>query len=389
VAALDEDRDECISFSEFKTEDEETTDPLLAVVGIPQPDEDRPRPTASDLLRELNLAQALRMVQRYDRNRDRKLTAAEIGWDAERLQQLDADGNHTLDHAELLHLGEAAPDLELHVDLLGDGEQASLQVISSNTARQVPAPRPDLVRLQFGTTTVTFSFRRIDPLQRALESAMLVFNQMDQDGNGYIDRPEVDEDTRHRWERYLFDNMDRDGDEKVFAEEVQAYVATVCEPAGNTCHVNLYDTGQGFFQMMDANGDGRISIRELRTMDESLREHVNTPDGKIEPGDSGRHYHIEFVRGSYQLFGEPERMVAQGPTFIERPAVGPIWFQRMDRNSDGDLTYASQTAYGAEFLGPREAFHRLDVDGDGLVDAKEAERADQLWPNMFEVNTTE
>jgi len=40
----------------------------------------------------------------------------------------------------------------------------------------------------------------------------------------------------------------------------------------------------------------------------------------------------------------------------------------MDRNRDGDLS-------PREFLGPRTAFDRLDTDGDGLVDAREAERA--------------
>jgi hypothetical protein len=37
----------------------------------------------------------------------------------------------------------------------------------------------------------------------------------------------------------------------------------------------------------------------------------------------------------------------------------------MDRNNDGDLTWN-------EFLGPREVFHRIDKDGDGLIDPQEA-----------------
>lgn len=383
VAALDEDRDECISFAEFNTE-EEVVDPQLAVVGFPLEEPDRPRPSASDLLRDFkDRTLTLRIVQRYDRNRDRKLTAEEIGWDAERLGRLDENGDGFLDHRELSRLDEAAPDLELAVDVLGAEDAASLEVVSSAADRRAPAPRPDLVRLSFGSITVTFSYRQIDPLQRAVDSAIVVFNQVDQDGNGYVDRDEIQGDDRYRWGRYLFDDMDRDGDEKVFAEEVQDYVSVVCEPASTTCQVNLYDTGQGFFQMMDSSGDGRISVRELRTLEEALREYADGPDGSIEPGESGRHYHVEFVRGSFQIFGESQRMVVQGPTFIERPAVGPIWFQRMDRNSDGDLTYDSRTSYGGEFLGPREAFHLLDADGDGLVDAQEAERASELWPETF------
>jgi hypothetical protein len=52
-------------------------------------------------------------------------------------------------------------------------------------------------------------------------------------------------------------------------------------------------------------------------------------------------------------------------SFEQREPIGPTWFQRMDRNNDGDLTWN-------EFLGPREVFHRIDKDGDGLIDPQEA-----------------
>jgi Ca2+-binding EF-hand superfamily protein len=57
------------------------------------------------------------------------------------------------------------------------------------------------------------------------------------------------------------------------------------------------------------------------------------------------------------------------PLFRDR-SRGPLWFRKMDRNADGDV---SQT----EFLGTMEQFRRLDADGDGLIDANEADRADQ------------
>jgi hypothetical protein len=40
----------------------------------------------------------------------------------------------------------------------------------------------------------------------------------------------------------------------------------------------------------------------------------------------------------------------------------------MDRNRDGDVSRR-------EFLGPREAFDRLDRDRDGLIDPEEAAAA--------------
>jgi hypothetical protein len=77
---------------------------------------------------------------------------------------------------------------------------------------------------------------------------------------------------------------------------------------------------------------------------------------------------VEFVRRSYKLFGASEELVAQTPAFQQRKPTGPIWFQRMDRNNDGDLTWN-------EFLGPREVFHKLDGDNDSLIDPQEAAKA--------------
>ena len=44
----------------------------------------------------------------------------------------------------------------------------------------------------------------------------------------------------------------------------------------------------------------------------------------------------------------------------------------MDRNGDGDLVWG-------EFLGPRDTFHKLDADNDGLIDPIEAVAAETLF----------
>jgi len=166
----------------------------------------------------------------------------------------------------------------------------------------------------------------------------------------------------------LFELMDEDDDDKVFADEMKNYVRARAEPASTTCRVNLYDTGYGFFMALDANADGRVSVREMRHAPTALNDLDRDGQPGVSEKEPVRHFHMEFVRGSYQLFGPSEQLIAQTPAFQQRRPSGPIWFQRMDRNNDGDLTWN-------EFLGPREVFHKLDLDHDGLIDPQEAAKA--------------
>ncbi len=48
----------------------------------------------------------------------------------------------------------------------------------------------------------------------------------------------------------------------------------------------------------------------------------------------------------------------------------PLWFQKMDRNQDGDIS-------PAEFVGSDEDFRKLDADGDGLISGEEAQQFEE------------
>jgi Ca2+-binding EF-hand superfamily protein len=223
-----------------------------------------------------------------------------------------------------------------------------------------------MIHVRFDDATVTFSCLDADPIADALASGRRRFNQLDADGNGYLDAVEVQTDVRLR--RGLFDVIDVDGNGKLFSQELEGYIRDCGEPAAMTCRLNVHDTGSGFYQRLDVNSDGRISERELRTLEKSLAVLNRDEQPGVTLEEPTRHFHIEFVRGAYRLFGPTETIAAQLPTFQRVVRAGPIWFQRMDRNNDGDLTWE-------EFLGHREDFHDIDADGDGLIDAREADQA--------------
>lgn len=367
ILERDSDQDETISFAEFLP----PPDPNAAM-NLVRPGSaasGRATPTISDLIRDVSEPTLPdRLLKKYDKNRDNKLTPAELGWDPARLTALDANRDGKLDPRELARIGATPVDLELAVDLAGPAEagQPAFTIISTTGRQGEKARRPDVVRLVFPTAVLTLSFRKVDSMKAAIDNAMRGFNQIDVDGNGYIDEKETELLVRFK-EGGLFAALDADGDGKIFGEEMQKYVALRGEPDATAAWINVYDTGRGFFETLDVNGDGRISKREMQTAEKSLAAMKRRQNDRLTPGDPVRNFHLEFMRGSFQLFlsGPNDRMVAQTPTFEQRAAVGPIWFQRMDRNNDGDLTWN-------EFLGPREVFHRIDTDGDGLIDPQEA-----------------
>jgi Ca2+-binding EF-hand superfamily protein len=112
-------------------------------------------------------------------------------------------------------------------------------------------------------------------------------------------------------------------------------------------------------RQFDRNGDGLVDREELR---------------KFIMADSGE----DLAIGRIALSAIPDLrplLDADGDGVLSSEeiqaaavsAFGPVWFTRMDRNDDGDLSRD-------EFLGSRAQFDEIDADGNGLIDATEAAR---------------
>src|SRR5262249_13109869 len=141
--------------------------------------------------------------------------------------------------------------------------------------------------------------------------------------------------------------------------------------------MTLASEGKGLFDLLDANSDGRLSVRELRNAPRLLAQLDGDRDGKLARGEVPRHHSASLTLGPSDGQNLLRRQVVDSATARRMPAPpraalpgGPMWFQKMDRNRDGDVSRK-------EFVGTDEQFREIDADGDGLISAEEAQRYDQ------------
>jgi hypothetical protein len=173
--------------------------------------------------------------------------------------------------------------------------------------------------------------------------------------------------------RVLFDPADADADGKLTRAELDAHLGLFEAFAASSVAVTPAVQTPTLFQLLDDNRDGRLSVRELRTAWGRL-----SPLEPVAEGAPVEAITRAAIRPTavLRLARPPERLA--GAQVVDRnvtrpgggPQPGPLWFRKMDRNGDGDVSRA-------EFLGTRAEFDAMDADHDGLVSRAEAEAFDR------------
>jgi Ca2+-binding EF-hand superfamily protein len=155
----------------------------------------------------------------------------------------------------------------------------------------------------------------------------------------------------------------------VYPKEIVAYYNYLQAPMLASIRAMAVQEANALFQTLDQTGDGRLSLREMRSAAERLRTLDANGDGRLGEDEIPTTILVTLARGGFSGYSGGTGTLGRQPGGrAPAAAQGPDWFVRMDRNGDGDVTLK-------EFLGTEEQFRKLDRNGDGFIDRTEAEAA--------------
>ncbi len=319
------------------------------------------------------------VIKKYDKDGDFELTMAEVGFDDVTFRTLDTDKNGKLDGEELDVWRTGTPDLDLTLSLASKAVDCVAKLADEKGAaargfvvKQLEGGR---VVLHVGRQPIDFwAFAPI--LQNAQGSLKQSYGYMFTQASGgkkFVEEKDLNgpNAVQFQFVKVIFEAADRDGDGKMTKDEFDAYFDV--QDSFRNISLSLMPGVQTptLFQLLDESRDGRLSVRELRTAwdrlvvlessgAEVITKNIIQPSVTLRLARTFDRYYVQ----------QPGQIYNGNPNPVIVPTKGPVWFRKMDRNADGDL---SRT----EYIGTKEEFDAIDADRDGLISLAEAEAFDK------------
>lgn len=309
------------------------------------------------------------ILNRYDRDKNGSLSAKEVALEKAVFERLDSNRDGRLSAAELAVWSKLPPDLDL-IAPLEKGARTDILLLPgadgkpNRLAALLPPNREGAVRIPLSGNQLEVVRDRLDA--KFNKQILKQFEGM-AGKSGMLDEKVIYQPP------FTFVALlrlaDRNGDNRLSVKELANFLDVQERFLFRTTYLTVVDRGPSLFEFIDADHDDRLSPRELRTVWKRLSLWDRGNKGGIERQQVPRQFQFILSYGQSRAgLPDPQPGLAQLPLFRDR-SRGPLWFRKMDRNNDGDVSQS-------EFLGKGVQFQRIDSDGDGLIDPAEAERAD-------------
>jgi len=299
------------------------------------------------------------LLARYDRNRDGELALrapAEVLSGDGGLAALDANGDHSLTRVELRGFLDLPPDAELPF-VLG-GAAAARKKADAAPRFRLRRKLDGGFRLHVGSSEVDFRRNNRDPAQDDNRPRL---RDYDADTNEFLDADEF----MNVPDRPDLAIVDSDGDKKISAAEFDRFFQQRARAGAVQLVLEATDQGSDLFRTLDRNFDRVLTPRELHLAPSLLATEDRDGDGFLGGAEMSYNLVLELSRGGLRASQNAVAALRNSPVpQVKADRKGPAWFQKMDRNRDGDVSLL-------EFLGSRQTFVSLDADGDGLLSADE------------------
>lgn len=300
-------------------------------------------------------------------------------------EELDTDNSALIEASELAALATLPPHLHLEVRLGTESQETNAIRVTVRSVRpelgkleEIVQPIRDGLRITSAGLQLDLMSADAKSVVTYASSAQAMITRLDKDKNGYIDEKDIDASGQQAaYYKPQFEAWDANGDGKVYADDIAAYYEEQTRRQNDRIMIAATEVGGALLDRIDETGDRRVSLREMQNAAERLAMYDADQDGAIARREVPRNLRLAVARGAnaYAMLNPNQRLnvayinqLGAGPVTSANP--GPEWFQRMDRNGDGDIT-------PKEFLGELELFEKLDTNHNGFLEVSEAYAAEK------------